>query len=149
MLVDGLPVPPRLLALMDRGLWPRTSAEELKQNLKSLVPKERVQSFAPEEDRIYLIKPPFDTVAKARSARESKFWSSHGALEGIAPDLCVIIADFGLGSDSPVLLDYRQDRFNPAVIRLQWRKPQPNVWVCCANDFNEFADKLGLDDVRK
>jgi hypothetical protein len=81
-----------------------------------------------------------------RSGPEEEFWSSHGALEGISPELSIVIADFGLGSDSPILLDYRQDRSNPTVIRLQWRKPQPNVWMRCANGFDEFADILGLDD---
>jgi len=76
------------------------------------------------------------------------FWSRFGALEEISPELCVDIGDFGLGSDSPILLDYRQDRSNPAVIRLQWRKPQPNGCVRCADSFDEFADMLGLDSPR-
>jgi hypothetical protein len=33
--------------------------------------------------------------------------------------LSVDIADFGMGSDSPILLDYRPDVSNPAVIRLK------------------------------
>ncbi len=55
------------------------------------------------------------------------------------------IGDFGLGSDSPILLDYRADRQSPAVIRLLWKNPGPNVWVRCADDFDLFADMLGLD----
>ena len=48
--------------------------------------------------------------------------------------------------DSPILLDYRQDRSNPAVIRLHWRlPPEPNVWVRCADTFDGFADMLGLE----
>jgi hypothetical protein len=43
------------------------------------------------------------------------------------------------------VLDYRQDRNNPSVIRLKWQKPQPNTWVRCAENFDQFADMLGLD----
>ena len=66
-----------------------------------------------------------------------------GTLGEIAPDLALDIADFGLGADSAIVLDYRQE--NPPVIRLVWRKPEPNEWVRCADSFDEFADLLGLD----
>jgi hypothetical protein len=68
-----------------------------------------------------------------------------GALEEISPALSVDIGYFGLGSDSAIVLDYRQDRNNPSVIRLKWQKPQPNTWVRCAENFDQFADMLGLD----
>jgi hypothetical protein len=48
-----LPLPKWLLNLIDSGLWPRTPGEESRQNIHLLVSKERIQSFAPEEDRIY------------------------------------------------------------------------------------------------
>jgi hypothetical protein len=139
------PLPKRLIALIDSGLWPRTDAEERQQNLRSLVSAERIQLFAPEERKIYLLKPPFRTVAKRMSGGEEKFWSRFGALEEISPELCLQIGAFELGSDSPILLDYRQDNSSPAVIRLLWRKPQPNTWVRCADSFDQFANMLGLD----
>jgi len=153
MFVEGLPVPHRLVTLINRGLWPKTEKEALRQNIRSFVPKERIQLFAPEEDRIFLVWPPFRTVSKIRSnaerrgGGEEKFWSSSAAPEGLSPALSVFIGDFGLGSDSPILLDYREDRFNPTVIRLQWRKglDLPNIWVRCADSFDEFADMLGLE----
>ena len=148
-MVGNLPLPKRLLALIDSGLWPNTNKEALRQNLKSLVPKERIQLFAPEEDRLYLFPPPFNTVRK-KQQREApgKFWSRYCSLDEIVPELSVEIGGFAIGSDSPLLLDYRQDRLNPTVIRLQWRRQQPNTWVRCANSFDEFADILGLDSSR-
>lgn len=137
----------RLLALIESGLWPQTKTEALRQNIKSIVPKERIQLFAPEQDAIFLYTPPFHTVAKLVDG-PGKFWARFGALEEISPELSVQIGDFSIGSDSPILLDYRQDRSKPTVIRLQWRKPQPNVWVRCAGSFEEFADMLGLDTSR-
>src|ERR1700730_12126852 len=109
--VSDLPLPNRLLRLLDSGRWPRTYEEGLKQNLKSLVPKERIQLFAPEESTIYLHTPPFYTVAADIAARRKRghhtFWSSYAALDGISPELSLVIGDFGLGSDTPIL-DYRQ-----------------------------------------
>jgi hypothetical protein len=143
-IVGSLRLPKRLLALIESGQWPRTHAEAGKQNLHSLVPPERIHLFAPEEDTIYLLAPPFRTIAERMSGADG-FWSKWGALEEISPELSVDIADFGLGSDSPIVLDYRQDHSNPAAIRLKWLKPKPNTWVQCANSFDEFADMLGLD----
>ena len=148
MFVDGLRIPERLVKLIDRGLWPGTAAEARRQNLKSLVPPERIHLFAPEEDKIYLMAPPFYTVTTRRQSQgKGKFWDVFAAPEGISPELSVDIGDFGLGSDSPILLDYKEDRSNPTVIRLKWRKALglPNAWVRCANNFDEFADMLGLE----
>jgi hypothetical protein len=71
------------------------------------------------------------------------FWTKWGALNEIEPELALDIGDFGLGSDSAVVLDYR--KADPSVIRLVWRKPDPNTWVLCAGTFDEFADMLGLE----
>ena len=140
---SNLPLPTRLRQIIETGRWPKTLDEEIHQNIRSLVPKERIQSFAPEQDRIYLFKPPFRTIAQRMSGAEGAFWSRWGALGEIAPDLALDITDFGLGADSAIVLDYRQE--NPPVIRLVWRKPEPNEWVRCADSFDEFADLLGLD----
>ncbi len=145
-MVGDLLLPKRLIALIESGLWPRTEKEALRQNLKSLVPKERIKLFAPEEDRLYLFPPPFNTVAnKQLKEGAGKFWSRYCSLDEIVPALSVEIGGFAIGSDSPILLDYRQDISNPKVIRLQWQRPGPNTWVCCANTFDEFADILALD----
>ncbi|MGA8214502.1 MAG: hypothetical protein WB799_12975, partial [Candidatus Sulfotelmatobacter sp.] len=78
---------------------------------------------------------------------QDKFWKSFAAPEGILPELSVDIAAFGLGSDAPILLDYRESRSDPSVIRLRirWQMGQPNLWLRCADTFDEFADMLGLD----
>jgi hypothetical protein len=142
-MASNLPIPERLLRLIEIGRWPRTQEEELHQNLRLLVPKERIQSFAPEENRIYLFSPPFRTIGQRLNGGEGAFWLQWGALREIEPDLALDIGDFGLGADSAIVLDYRHEK--PPVIRLLWRKPEPNVWVRCANSFDEFADLLGLD----
>jgi hypothetical protein len=147
MLVGELPVPHRLVTLIDRGLWPRNEEEARRQNIRPLVASNRIHLFAPEEDKLYLMPPPFRTVAELRRKGQEKFWSTYAAPEGISADLSVDIGAFEIGSDSAILLDYREDRLNPTVIRLKWRKAQglPNIWVRCADSFDEFADMLGLD----
>jgi hypothetical protein len=156
--VGNLMLPKRLLKLIESGRWPRTRQEELHQNNCSFVSKERIHSFAPEEDRIYFVSPPFSTVATFIS-HEHKFWEELGALEQIAPELSVLIGDFGLGSDSPILLDYRDDISSPSVIRLKLNpllgrvmpncrkelRGWANLWLRCADTFDAFADMLGLD----
>jgi hypothetical protein len=159
-MVGSLPLPKRLLELIEAGRWPKTHEEELHQNIRCLVSQERILSFAPEQDRIYLVRPPFSTVA-TRMGHGETFWSRFGALEQIAPELAVFIGDFGLGSDSPILLDYRDDTSRPSVIRLKLNpllgEMMPNgrkkllgwanAWLRCADTFEAFADLLGLERV--
>jgi hypothetical protein len=155
--VGNLPLPKRLVELIDSGRWPRTPDDERHQNVRSLVPKERIQSFAPGEDRIYFVRPPFATVA-TRMSHGDRFWSRFGALEQITPELAIFLGDFGIGSDSPILLDYRRDITTPAVIRLKLNSilgdAMPNgrrkllgwanSWLTCADSFDAFAEMLGL-----
>jgi hypothetical protein len=90
------------------------------------------------------LPPPFVTV---RDESESNlFWySDMAAPRGISFDMSLIIGDFGLGSDAPILLDYRADEANPRVIRLRWsRNGTGNEWVEMAPDFGAFVEALGL-----
>jgi hypothetical protein len=136
---------PRLLdELVAAGRWPRDSKEAMAQNLKCLVPPERVQTLAPEEQLLYLLPPPFYTVR--HKSEGNPFWfSDMAAPRGINFDLALDIGDFGLGSDAPILLDYREDESNPRVIRLRWRgNGKANEWVVMAPDFATFVSALGL-----
>src|SRR5215475_13991044 len=103
-MVGNLSLPKGLLQLIETGRWPRTEEKEPHQNIRPVVFDERIRSLAADQDRIYFVSPPFSTVAK-----EGEFWSRFGALEHIDPDLSLLIGDFGLGSDSTILLDSGQD----------------------------------------
>jgi hypothetical protein len=73
------------------------------------------------------------------------FWESFGALDQIDPEQVLVIGDFGLGSDSPVILDFARNASNPPVLRLRWgSQGHGNKWVQGARDFDEFATMLGL-----
>ena len=142
----SLPIPARLTSLLAAGLWPRNGQEAHPQNWQPLVPTERIKRFAPEENTIYLEAPPFRTVAQEAEGRAFRFWETCASLGQISPSLSLIIGDFGIGSDAPIILDYRDGYADPPVLRLRWsEKVHENSWVKCASNFDEFADLLGLD----
>jgi hypothetical protein len=143
--VGELQLPRRMISLIDAGLWPNSPEAARRLDRNCSVPEERIHLLAPEENHLYLAAPPFYTIAELAHSDTANFWSRFGALEQIAPELSVDIGDFGLGSDTAIVIDYRQGGSNPPVLRLKWQRPNSNVWVRCANTFEEFADVLGLD----
>jgi hypothetical protein len=145
--VDGLSIPARLVSLIDAGIWPRNSDESNLQNSRCLVPKEYIHRFAPEEDMLFLYPPPFHTLTKTVAGGEDSFYSNFGALNEISPEASIEIADFGLGADATILLDYRHSTIAPRVIRLRWAGEWgviDNHWVVCGESFDQFADMLEL-----
>ena len=147
MIVADLPVPEALVSLIESGRWPRTSQEAIRQNLELRVPVERIRRFAPEEDWLYLCAPPFGKPADVFS----KLVDFHGEPDPESPpgdidyDRTVVIADFGLGSDAPIALDYRQSLDCPTVIRYRWsHRGERNRWVYVAPSFSQFAEMLEL-----
>jgi hypothetical protein len=102
----------------------------------------------PGEHDIYLYAPPFQTVAQ-RVADGDSFWTREvAAPDQIDFDLTVAVADFGHGSDAPVVLDYRRSRDHPAVPRLRYsRSPGSRTsWVVMAESFDEFSSQLRLEE---
>lgn len=145
--VNQLPLPAGLTRLIAAGVWPSATGPSMnEQQLHPTIPADRVQRFAAEETLICLQPPPFPTIAGLRAAGGAgDFWERFGALEQIDPERALVIGDFGLGSDSPVILDFAQDAINPPVLRLRWReRGQGNEWVQGARDIDELAEMLGL-----
>jgi hypothetical protein len=145
MRVDGLIIPELLLMALDAGRWPRTADEALTQNLRPWMSKERVQQLAPDESQVYLYPPPFTTVARILTTSDGEFYTRYGALDQIEPEGTIEIADFGIGADSTIVLDYRVSPSEPRVLRLVWPgRGLSNHWVVMATDFRHFIDALGL-----
>lgn len=142
------PLPAGLTRLLTAGIWPSTNGPSMMaQHIRPIVAPGRVRRFAAEETLICLQPPPFPTIAREVSAAgpgAGQFWRQFGALHQIIPAKAVIIADFGIGSDAPVILDYAADTTNPPVLRLRWGPDRNTEWVLGARDFDEFADMLGL-----
>lgn len=116
------------------------------QQFHPIVSRDRVQTFAAEETLICLQPPPFPTIAQERAAGGAgEFWDRFGALSQIDPERAVIIGDFGLGSDLPIILDYASNPSNSPVLRLHWGpRGDRNEWVQGACNFDDFAEMLGL-----
>ncbi len=142
-----LAIPTLLTDLIAAGVWPADSRSAMRQNLRSLIPPERVRRFAPEEDKIYLQAPPFITVAREVAASSAvvlrDYWERFGALDQIVPEQALILGDFGLGSDAPIVLNFAADPLHPPVFRLRWGPDQRNKWVQGASTFEEFVNILG------
>jgi hypothetical protein len=69
------------------------------------------------------------------------------ALNQIVPEQALVIGDFGMGSDSPIILDFAANQSNPPVLRLRWHSEcQYTEWAQGAKDFDDFANMLGLTD---
>ncbi len=148
MLIAGLPLPQEYMALVVAGRWPRTNQQELAQNGEPpLISAARVQLLAPEESRIYLFCHPPRLVAERATGTEREFWNEpFMSPSGIDINLSLLIGDFGLGSDAPILLDYRCTP--PRIVRLLWGATrQQNRWVTMAEDFRTFAGALDLWNV--
>jgi hypothetical protein len=107
-----------------------------------------VRKFAPEEDELHLFVPPFQTIADEIAAAPvvvvNEFWKRFGALDEITAEKALILGDFGLGSDAPIILNYAVDAVDPPVFRLRWLPNRPTKWVQGARNFDEFASILGL-----
>lgn len=130
-----LQLPTELKQLVDDGLWPMNNLSCQRQNLRPIIPQEVVRSFAPDEETIVFYPYPFSTVQEARES--NSYWDDErSAIEEIDPDLSLIIGDFGLGSDTAIILDYRTE--TPRLRRLQWGENE-NHWVECGLSVAELA----------
>ncbi|MBA4189753.1 MAG: hypothetical protein C0467_17340 [Planctomycetaceae bacterium] len=139
--MDGLLIPGLLQVMIAAGRWPRTADEAAKQNLHARVPEDRNRRLR----TIYLYAPPFHSVAEIVAGSGKDFYAKFGALHELVPEASVEIGDFGLGSDTPILLDYRAGPTDPQVIHLEWSgNGEASSWVVLAPNFAEFVDLLGL-----
>lgn len=147
MTVTDLPIPDALVSLIESGRWPRSAEEALRQNLELRVPVANIQRFAPDEHWLYLCAPPFGKPADVFSSLvdfrgEPDSESPPGDIDY---ERAVVIADFGLGSDAPIALDYRQNLDCPSVIRYCWsHRGERNRWIHVAPSFSRFAEMLEL-----
>jgi hypothetical protein len=140
-------VPAELTRLLALGVWPSASGPAMTaQQSNPLVAPHRVQRFAADESLICLQPPPFHTIAEYVSrGRAGDFWERFGALNQIVPEQALVIGDFGMGSDSPIILDFAANQSNPPVLRLRWSSECKHTeWVQGARNFDEFAKMLGL-----
>lgn len=147
--MENLLLPAGLVRLMAIGVWPSENGTGMAvQQFNPVVAPERVQRFAADESVVCLQPPPFHTIAECASEGGAEmFWQRFGALGQIVPEQALVIGDFGMGSDSPIILDFAANQSSPPVLRLRWHSEcEHTEWVQVAKDFDEFASMLGLTD---
>jgi hypothetical protein len=155
MNVHELKIPAALCRLIEAGVWPNadTPWQEInRQSFHPILGAEAAHSLSPDDDRIVMMKPPFHTIAD-EVAGGNDFWVSGltNASE-IDYDKAVIIADFGMGSDSPIIL-YYGDVDLPVVMYLRWigngnGNDIRHEWIQTHASFEEFAESVGFIESR-
>lgn len=128
---------PLILRLVAEGRWPGEAS----------VSEERFRRMAPEESELFLQRPPFATVRDLSAS--NPFWTLPSSdPEGLDFDRAVLIGDFGLGSDAPIVLDHRLSLEAPRVLRLRWATTgEENRWVEMAPSVEAFVEGLGIQAV--
>jgi hypothetical protein len=140
MKTTSLDIPSGLQRLIDAGVWPDKVHE-----VDSGFGEEAAHRVSPDDDMIVLMPPPFHTI-QAEVDGGNTFWTDGLTNVGeIDYSLALIIADFGLGSDSPIVLYYSTDE--PVVMYLKWttegHEPK-HSWVKTHECFDTFAEDIGL-----
>ena len=131
--VAGFELPEQLRLLIGIGVWP------------ARVHPDCVKLFAPDEGRLDLRAPEHFTTVASDLNHGGGLTTARWAVRDIDPERTLIIADFELGSDTMVALDYRHNASELAVIRLVWGdRGTPNRWVQIAPTFDEFWAMIEL-----
>jgi hypothetical protein len=143
-------LPKRLLQLIDTGVWPTgygTQSVINGQALDPIVGKTQARRISPTADTLILMPYPFHTIAdEVRGG--NLFWvrdlTNYGEIDY---SKAVIIADFGLGADS-VLILYYDDPTSPKVMYLKWSWDNNKVghaWKHTHDSFDDFVAAIGLE----
>ncbi|MFN3201464.1 MAG: hypothetical protein ACE366_23885 [Bradymonadia bacterium] len=154
-----LPLPPLLLEMLNTGRWPKNSEEASTQQYEAQwVPRAQVSAFCL-RDAIYLLSPPFLTVRESALANPSYWLAANngmGAARGLDMDLAIDLAEFEIGDDSSLVLDYRNSMERPQVLCNYWKAiPEKRgssvlsdslvpIWQVVAPDFPTMVKQLGL-----
>ncbi len=138
-------LPKSLINLIQLGIWPSSKKDAHKQNLKPILGKDAACKLSKDNDRIYLEGPPFITIEE--EAISNRFWYDELTNVGeIDYKKAVIIGDFGIGSDSAIIL-YYGNTHKPSIMYLKWSFKANNIhhsWVETHSCFDDFAIEVGL-----
>jgi uncharacterized protein (TIGR02996 family) len=136
--VNGLPLPLELVDLLAKGRW--GSASEMDRLLGS-----PWSGFDPYPQKAMGLETSHVCYHLNRLMLGSS--DTEHPPGDIEPKLTVLIADEGIGSDSPFALDYRASFGQPRVLLYRWwlasNTGSGNRWIEVAPDFSTFWRKVG------
>jgi len=154
-------IPPEIDDLLAVGIWPKTHEASCRQNGCPLVSTADLQRLIPEEDQLYLLAPPFRNL-----------WDHDEPADWYGPQknrpslmntqLLLMIANFEIGVEAFIALDYQTSRERPSVLyfhnsytspsfferltvpALRGRRFRHGTYRQIAPDFRTFAEAIGL-----
>ena len=139
-------IPELLEKLVREKIWPDNKISVNVQEDSPLIGIEIVKQISPDDRKLILMIPPFHTIQDEINDGH-KFWTSELSNVGeIDYSNALIIADFGIGSDSVVIL-YLDEALEPCVKYLKWSGMGQNVthtWEHVDDNFRNFAIRIGL-----
>lgn len=140
--INGLPLPPDLLALVEAGRWTSSTSQATVDRLFPAEPGARLElklytlDYMPFENKYWWYEDDPEFLGAPDEDR---------APGDIDPKRSVLVGDLGHGSDQPIALDYRLSRDEPRVLTLDWSQPERGLrWVVIAPNVRVFAELLGL-----
>ena len=143
--------PPKLLLdLIESGTWPAEGTSLFEIEKSSKIRGDLVSSAFPDSlgaKLVVLYPPPFILVSE-EAAYNSEFWRDTVKNQDQLPyEYLVMIGDFGIGSDAPIVLNYFSDN-GPSVWWLKWYFAEDTAatkWVKSHDSFDEFAISLNIN----
>lgn len=105
------------------------------------IPRDIARRWDAAASGIHLARPSLLADDIRRVPQLGELWN----VTDVDPEDCVIIADFGIGSDNPIVLDFATD---PPTVRTQYFRAGSELgskWVTIATGFDDFVELIGLD----
>lgn len=130
--MEDAQLPDLLIELLETGLWQTPGSD-----VDPRVDAEIARAWDPGSSGIHLHEP----VAFSLDVDASGFYKELGVLDGVDSEMLIVIADFGLGADNPIVLD---TFLSPAPVRTLEFRDEGARWKTIAPDFNAFASMIGL-----
>lgn len=118
MFLHQLKIPDGLCKLIQQNVWP-TTIGYWQQECNPILGKEAARKLSQEEDKIILMTPPFHTIADEITHGNNWWIDGLTNVGEIDYDKAIIIADFGAGTDSPIILYYHPET-TPVIMYLKW-----------------------------
>ena len=150
-MVGDFELPSIVDELLRAGTWPTHNSDYVSRASEHLV-----RAVLADESCFCLLAPPFRTLEQDENISQNLWWKNW--LEGfrhpseIDYSKAVMVADFGPGSENPIVLDYRSSPPQVMALTVRFHREAPNSargeweghWVVLASTLEELLDKLGL-----